>query len=179
VSEGKKPDRVSTFIVVLLLAGAALMGWQEVQDSRRLPDDSLAPDFTLERLEGEPVSLSALKGQVVLVDFWATWCPPCREEMPYLVKLAKQYEAKGVRLVAVSNDDLDDQREAVSRYVVETMPELRPYAAFGTPDVSATYLVRALPTLYVVDRAGAIVASQTGQASESQIEQWIEEALAR
>lgn len=174
----KKPDRVSAVIVVLLLAGAAVMGWQEVEASRRLPDDSPAPDFTLERLEGEPVTLSALKGNVVLVDFWATWCPPCREEMPYLVKLAKQYEGQGVRFVAVSNDDLDEQKEAVAHFV-EGLPDLKPFAAFGTPEVSAGYLVRALPTLYVIDRQGNIVASETGQASEAQIERWIEKALAR
>ncbi|MEW6434140.1 MAG: TlpA disulfide reductase family protein [Myxococcota bacterium] len=174
----KNPDRVSAVIVVLLLAGAAVMGWQEVEASRRLPDDSPAPDFTLERLEGGPVTLSALRGNVVLVDFWATWCPPCREEMPYLVKLAKQYEGQGVRLVAVSNDDLDEQKEAVGHFV-EGLPALKPFVAFGTPEVSAGYLVRALPTLYVIDRQGHIVASETGQASEAQIERWIEKALAR
>ena len=174
----KKTDRVSAVIVVLLLAGAAVMGWQEVEDSRRLPDDSPAPDFTVERFEGEPVTLSALKGNVVLVDFWATWCPPCREEMPYLVKLAKQYEGQGVRLVAVSNDDLDEQREAVGHFV-EGLPDLKPFAAFGTPELGADYLVRALPTLYVIDRQGNIVASATGQASESQIERWIKKALER
>ena len=181
MSEGqrKRPDRVSAVIVVALLAGAAVMGWQEVEASRRLPDDTVAPDFTLERLGGEPVTLSQLKGNVVLVDFWATWCPPCREEMPYLVALTKKYEAKGVKLIAVSNDDLSEQRDAVGRYVTETMPELRSYAAFGTPAVSERYLVRALPTLYVLDRNGAIVASQTGQASEAQLERWIEAALAR
>jgi thiol-disulfide isomerase/thioredoxin len=172
----KKTDRVSAVIVGLLLLGAALMGWQEVEDSRRLPDGSPAPDFTVERFEGGSVTLSALKGHVVLVDFWATWCPPCREEMPYLVKLAKQYEAQGVRLVAVSNDDLDEQREAVGRFV-ERLPELKPYAVFGTPQLGADYLVRVLPTLYVIDRQGHIVASGTGQASEAQIERWIEKAL--
>jgi thiol-disulfide isomerase/thioredoxin len=98
--------------------------------------------------------------------------------MPYLVKLAKQYEAQGVRLVAVSNDDLDEQREAVGRFV-ERLPELKPYAAFGTPQLGAAYLVRALPTLYVIDREGRIVASGTGQASKAEIERWIQKALGR
>lgn len=180
MSDGRKKqtDKVSVVIVGLLLAGAAVMGWQEVESSRRLPNDSVAPDFTLARLDGPPVSLASLKGQVVLVDFWATWCPPCRDEMPYLVKLAKAHEADGVRLLAVSNDDLDEQKEAVEHFVTG-MPELGPYAVFGTPEVSATYLVRALPTLYVIDREGKIVASQTGQASEAQIERWIQQALAR
>ncbi len=174
----RKPDAVTVALVVLLLIGAAIMGWHEVEESRRLPDDSPAPDFTVERLEGAPVTLSALRGEVVLLDFWATWCPPCREEMPYLVSLAQRYEAKGVRLVAVSNDDLDEQREAVGDFVMG-LPELRPYAALGTPALGSAYLVRALPTLYVIDRQGQIVTSATGQVSEAQLERWIEQALAR
>ncbi|MCC6333390.1 MAG: TlpA family protein disulfide reductase [Myxococcales bacterium] len=174
----KKPDRVTVVIVGLLLAGAALMGWQEVEASRRLPDDSVAPDFTVETLLGGPVSLSSLKGQVVVIDFWATWCGPCRDELPYLLKQVKAHEAKGVKFLAVSNDDLDEQHEAVSAFV-KGMPDLGPYAAFGTPELGHTYLVRALPTLYVIDRQGKIVASETGQASETQIARWIEAALER
>jgi thiol-disulfide isomerase/thioredoxin len=174
----KRADRVTVVLVGLLLAGAAVLGWQEVESSRRLPDDSAAPDFTVERLEGGTISLSSLRGKVVVLDFWATWCPPCRNQMPYLVKQVKAQEAKGVQLLAVSNDDLDEQREVVSSFV-GAMPELAPYVVFGTPELGQTYLVRALPTLYVIDREGKIVASETGQASEAQIARWIEEALER
>jgi peroxiredoxin len=173
----EKTDRVTVFIVALLLVGAVLMGWQEVLAGKLLARGAPAPDFTLLRPEGEAVTLSQLKGRVVLVDFWATWCPPCIEEMPWLVATVKSYEAQGVTLVAVSNDDLDEQAQAVEAFTAR-LPALRPYAAFGTPAVGASYLVRSLPTLYVVDRQGRVSQAHSGQASERQLRRWIDAALA-
>jgi peroxiredoxin len=177
MTQKPKTDRLTLFIVGVLLLGTVLMGWQEVQGSRMLPAGEAAPDFTLERVNGEPVQLSSLKGKVVLVDFWATWCPPCRDEMPYLVRAVKAREADGVTLLAISNDDLDEQREVVPSFL-RAFPELAPYAVYGRPAVSSSYLVRALPTLYVLDRQGRVVAAQQGQATEKQIRRWIEQALA-
>jgi thiol-disulfide isomerase/thioredoxin len=164
------------FIVALLFVGAVLLGWQEVMEGKLLKRGSPAPDFTVKTLAGAPVTLSALKGKVVLVDFWATWCGPCREEMPYLVSTVQSYAAQGVTLVAVSNDDLDEQAAAVEAFTGQ-LPGLRPYAAYGTPELGATYLVRALPTLYVIDRQGNVSQTQTGQASERQLRRWIDAAL--
>jgi thiol-disulfide isomerase/thioredoxin len=174
----KKTDRLTSALVGLLLVGAVLMGWQEVSNEKLLKEASQAPDFSVEAFVGGQVSLAALKGTVVLVDFWATWCGPCREEMPMLVRVAKEYESRGVRLVAIDNDDLNEQKDAVTE-LVGRQPQLGPFAAFGTPELSERYLVRALPTLYVVDRQGAIVASEVGTVSEGQLRRWIEKALAR
>jgi len=177
VSEAtQKTDRVTWAFVGLLLVGAVVMGWQEVH-SEILPGDSLAPAFEVERLSGGRVSLASLQGKVVVVNFWATWCPPCREEMPYLVQTVKDFERQGVTLVAISNDELDGQREVVSSFVA-AMPALRPYAALGRPDVGFAYQVKALPSVYIIDREGRLVASHQGQASETQLRGWLEEALA-
>ena len=174
----KKTDRLTSALVGLLLVGAVLMGWQEVSNEKLLKEASQAPDFSVEAFAGGQVSLASLKGTVVLVDFWATWCGPCREEMPMLVRVAKEYESRGVRLVAIDRDDLDGQKDAVAEFVGR-QPQLGPYAVFGTPELAERYLVRALPTLYVVDRQGAIVASEVGTVSEGQLRRWIEKALAR
>ena len=179
MTQARKPktDRLTAFIVGLLLLGTIFMGWQEVQDGRKLPLGSEAPDFTVQRPDGSSVQLSSLRGKVVVVDFWATWCPPCREEMPYLVKAVQEHEGQGVTMLALSNDDLDDQAEVVGSFL-KAFPELSPYAAFGTPAVSASYLVRALPTMYVLDRQGRVVAAWQGQATEAQIREWLSQALA-
>jgi thiol-disulfide isomerase/thioredoxin len=169
-------DAVTWIIVALLLVGAIIMGFQEVSFSSLLKDGTVAPDFTLKTLAGPEVTLSKLRGKVVLVDFWATWCPPCRAEMPYLLSIAKEYEARGVTLVAVNRDDLEDQVPKVLEFAKE-MPRIEPYTAFGTPELSQIYLVHALPTLYVLDTQGRIVTSEQGQASESQLRRWIERAL--
>jgi len=173
-----KTDTLTLVLVGLLLVGAVLMGWQEVADEALLKAQSQAPELSVERYEGGQVSLAELAGQVVLVDFWATWCLPCREEMPMLVRVAKEYEGRGVRLVAIANDDLDQQKEAVAGFVAR-QPQLAPYAAYGTPDVGQRYLVKGLPTLYVIDRHGAIVGAEVGQLSENQLRRWIDRALAR
>ena len=169
-------DAVTWIIVALLLVGAIVMGFQEVSFSSLLKDGSVAPDFTVKTLAGPEITLSKLRGKVVLVDFWATWCGPCQKEMPYLLELVKDYEARGVTLVAVSNDDLDEQTQVVAAYA-QKLPALQPFAAYGTPELGHPYQVHALPTLYVLDASGRIVTSQQGQASEAQLRRWIERAL--
>ena len=170
-----KGEKTSWVIVALLMVGAIFMGWQEVAGGI-LPEGEPAPPFRLDRLDGEKVELAALQGKVVVVNFWATWCPPCREEMPYLVRIVKERAADGVELVAINNDDVDAQRPAIERYL-KSMPEVAPYIVLGRPEVSALFRVRALPSVYVLDRHGHVVASHQGQASESQLERWIGKAL--
>lgn len=171
-----KVDRFSWLLIGLLLVGAVLLGYEEVMDNALLKRGTVAPDFTVRTAAGGSVTLSSLKGRVVLVDFWATWCPPCVEEMPWLVETVKAYEAQGVTLVAVSNDDVGEQAEVVEAFTTR-LPALRPYAAYGTPEVGAQWLVHSLPTLYVIDREGRISHAQAGQASERQLRRWIEAAL--
>lgn len=95
-----------------------------------------------------------------------------------LVKVAKEFEERGVAFLAIDADDLDEQREAVGAFVAR-LPELAPYAVYGTPQVGHAYQVKGLPTLYVLDRRGAVVAGETGQVSERQLKRWIDDALDR
>ncbi len=95
-----------------------------------------------------------------------------------LLEVADAYRDRGVRLVMVSNDDLGEQEAAVAR-VVREEPRLGPLAAYGTPQVSQGFLVRMLPTLYVLDRQGQVVGGHAGVVSRSQLERWLERALAR
>ena len=114
---------------------------------------------------------------MVLVDFWATWCPPCREELPWLVEVAREYEGKGVRFVAVSHDEPADREAAVAQYVKTRQPELGKYVAYGDPFTGGKYRVQALPTLYVIGRDGRVVASVQGQTSEWRVRRWLKKAL--
>ena len=111
-----------------------------------------APDFTLETLEGKTVTLSDLHGEVVLINFWATWCPPCRAEMPAIQKVYEEYRDQGFTVLAVN------QRENPGR-VVAFMDELG--LTFPVPmdrdgRVFERYRVNALPSTFFVDRAGII-----------------------
>ena len=177
---GQGSDRVTIGIVALLLVGAVVMGYQEVATSELVAEGAAAPDFTMTRITGETVRLSELKGKVVLLDFWATWCPPCREELPWLVAVARDYEKKGVVFLAASQDEVEDpkaQRAIVEEFVGEAFPELRPFAVYSTPDAAIDYLVRALPTMYVIDAQGRIVQAHRGATSERAVRRALDTAL--
>ena len=164
---------VSGILVVALLIGAVLMAFLE--NGGAIATGGPAPAFGFERYTGGRVSSEQLKGRVVMLDFWATWCPPCVEEMPMLVALAKEYEAKGVTFVAAN--DPDDSEEDLTTFINHTVPAVRPYAAYGDRASVAGFRVRALPTIYILDRQGTIIGSQTGQVSERKVRAWLDQAL--
>lgn len=171
-----KPDRVTQAIVVALLLGVAVMGWQEMRESEALETGTTAPDATLERLDGTTFALSSLEGRVVLIDFWAAHCPPCRQEMPWLVKLADSYEARGVTFVALNTEEGRDKGGTAAKFI-DTIPGLAKYAAFGPGEVAFVYRVVALPTLFVLDREGRVRAVRVGAVSEGQVRALLDEAL--
>ncbi len=173
-----KKDWPSLVIVAVLLLAAIAVGWRQTTGGNLLPDDTIAPSFSVRGFQGSDISLSSLKGRVVVLNFWATWCPPCRDEMPYVVKLGSEYQDKGVSLVAVSMDESDVAPETVG-HLVSQMPALGQFAAYANSEVAVTYKVGPIPTTYVIDPTGKIYASVEGQVSESTLRRWIEGASAR
>ncbi|MCL2804830.1 MAG: TlpA family protein disulfide reductase [Treponema sp.] len=123
-----------------------------------LPQRQLPQDFTLQNLNGENVTLSSYKGKVVLLNFWATWCPPCRDEMPSMETLYKRYKNQGLELLAVN---LRENPAAVRQFIQRggyTFPI--PLDTNGR--VSGNYGVEAIPTTYVIDREGMIIGRIVG-----------------
>jgi thiol-disulfide isomerase/thioredoxin len=118
----------------------------------------LAPDFTLKALDGRVVTLSQLKGKVVLLDFWATWCAPCRESIPHLIQLYKDHKERGFELVGMNVDRGD--MEVVRRYV-QSMDI--PYPIVNTPEeVVRAYQVTGIPVTLLIDKQGKIQERITG-----------------
>ena len=172
----KKIDLPTAVFVGALLLGAVLLGFQE--GGGILPRGSAAPGFELERLDGTRVSLEALKGKVVVVNFWATWCRYCIAEMPYLTALATEYADRGVVLIAANRDERSIQREAVQRFV-GARPVIAPFTVLSAPEVDRADSVQALPANFVVDRQGRVFASREGQVDEDVLRGWIDDALAQ
>jgi cytochrome c biogenesis protein CcmG/thiol:disulfide interchange protein DsbE len=133
-----------------------------------------APDFVLPSLDGRKVKLSDFRGQAVLLNFWATWCPPCKVEMPWFAELRKQYGKDGLVVLGVAMDDTESAKiaEFASQLGVN-YPVL-----MGTEQVSDEYGdVRSLPTTFYIDRNGNIVAKSVGLLGRQQIEEDVKKAL--
>ncbi|MDB4324827.1 TlpA family protein disulfide reductase [bacterium] len=132
---------------------------------------NVAPDFTLTDIEGKQFKLSDTEGQVRLVDFWATWCAPCREEIPMLKELEKTYGPQGLTMVAISDED----RDVIAEFVSDQGIEYTNLCDSG--DVMMEYSVFGLPTAFLIGPDGSILEHYTGPKPRSVLEADIREAL--
>ncbi len=126
--------------------------------------DAEAPDFTLERIVGDSVQLSQLRGKVVLLDFWATWCAPCRYDMPHVQALYEELGERGLAVFGVSSEP----RERAQAYLDQngfTFPSL----IDGGMRAAALYQIHAIPTFIVVDRRGRIAAYMQGTRTREEL----------
>jgi peroxiredoxin len=123
-----------------------------------LKEGTKSIDFTLSDLSGKKVSLSNYRGKVVFLNFWATWCPPCRGEMPSMERLYQKLKGKGLVILAV---DLQEDVKSVQKFVNEhklTFPILLDYDG----RVGGTYGARSIPTSYIVGRNGNVLGGTIG-----------------
>ena len=126
-----------------------------------------APPFTLKDAEGKTVSLADYKGKVVLLNFWATWCGPCKIEIPWFVAFEQKYKEKGFSVIGVSMDE--DGWTAVKPFLAEEKINYR--ILLGNDSVGTLYGgVDSLPTTFVIDREGKIAATHIGLVSKSDYE---------
>ena len=119
----------------------------------------VAPDFTLNTPEGTPLSLSSLKGKVVVIDFWASWCGPCRRENPHMVELYKELSPKGVEFLGVSLD----KDEAKWLKAIEDDGLIWKHVSdlkFWNSAAAKLYGVNSIPCTYLIDQNGTIVAKK-------------------
>jgi peroxiredoxin len=121
-------------------------------------DRKLAPDFTLEDNNGREVKLSNLKGKVVLVNFWATWCEGCQVEIPSLIELQKKYQARGLVVIGVSLDD--DGWKSVKPWLKEK--KVNYPVVIGSDDLGKQYGLEGMPLTALIDRDGKIAAIHPG-----------------
>jgi cytochrome c biogenesis protein CcmG/thiol:disulfide interchange protein DsbE len=138
-----------TFLIIILLATLALSGcWRGTRPSRI---GAVAPDFTVHD-SARTVTLSQFKGQVVVLNFWATWCPPCIEEMPSLVQMQQRMKAKGVTVLAVSVDaDESKYRRFLQEHNVGLLS-----VRDADQKSNELYGTFKFPETYVIDRGGVV-----------------------
>jgi peroxiredoxin len=158
-------------LILFGLGGWGRLAGQANPDPAKFGVGSQAPDFELETVTGEWVRLNDLRGRVVLLNFWATWCAPCKEEMPLLQDRYERY-APDLRVLAIDfAEPAEDVREFSEQYGL-TFEILLDTRAF----VQEMYRVRGYPTTYLVDAQGVIRAQHIGVMSEKQLDEYLEEA---
>src|SRR5689334_11535531 len=129
-----------------------------------------APEFTLKDADGKTVRLSDYKGKVVLLDFWATWCGPCKIEIPWLKEFQRKFRDRGFEIIGVSMDD--EGWQVVKPFVAELGINYR--VVIGDDAIAQLYGgVEALPTTFVIDREGKIAAVHVGLTGKGEIEHGI------
>jgi thiol-disulfide isomerase/thioredoxin len=158
----------------ILAASAIFVLLFSCMDNAPKSRGAMATDFTLQDLNGGGnVVLSEMKGRVVLLEFWATWCPPCRASIPGIERLHEKYKDKGVVVLAVSMDD--NGWDAVQSFVKEN--GIKYTVLKGNEDIAEKYQVRSIPMLLVIDKEGKIVKRYLGYGSDEDVERDIKAIL--
>ncbi|WP_171005525.1 TlpA disulfide reductase family protein [Bacillus sp. E(2018)] len=166
--------RIKSIVILLLFAGLIGLAFYTAIDKKEeqptevkeeentgLQRGDTAPAFSLRTLEGKQVDLKDYRGQKVIVNFWATWCPPCREEMPEMEKFYKDYKNKGVEILAVNLEYSETNTEKVSKFVKEYNLSF-PIPLDEKNTIGKQFRAVSIPTSYFIDEKGLIKNSHIG-----------------
>ncbi|MFZ1729660.1 MAG: TlpA disulfide reductase family protein [Bacteroidota bacterium] len=152
------------FALALLISASALSAQVGEQ----------APAFSLKDRDGKTVTLESLKGKVIVLNFWATWCPPCRAEIPAFKSAYDKYKAKGVEIVGIS---LDQKGWSVIKPFLDNQKIQYP-VLLGDAEIARDYgNIRSIPTTFIIDRKGKVVDSHVGAMTEEALVKAFEKLL--
>jgi cytochrome c biogenesis protein CcmG/thiol:disulfide interchange protein DsbE len=170
--------RLSAVLATALLAGCLFVGCsygvRAAEPVKPEKDRKPAPDFALKDTDGKTVKLSDYKGKVVLLDFWATWCGPCKIEIPWFMDFERKFKDRSFSVLGVAMDD--EGWEAVKPFLQNLSVNYR--VVMGNDFTAQSYGgVDALPTTFLIDREGRVAAVHVGLAGRKQFEDGIEKLL--
>jgi cytochrome c biogenesis protein CcmG/thiol:disulfide interchange protein DsbE len=172
IAKGKRTGLIVTFAFILALLAVLAWGLKKVQAGP--VSSGMAPDFSLTSFDGRTLTLSELRGQVVIINFWASWCPPCREEAAYLEQTWRKYKDKGVIFVGV--DWVDTEKEALA-YMKEF-----DLTYFNGPDIGTriaqAYNIQGVPETFYVAKNGELRGVHIGPLKSPELDDKIDELLA-
>jgi cytochrome c biogenesis protein CcmG/thiol:disulfide interchange protein DsbE len=159
------------FAMVTLAVAADEPGFRAVlqPESKRKP----APEINLEDSLGKAATLAQYRGQVVVLDFWATWCHGCKEEIPWFANFHQKYSSKGLAVIGVS---LDDDWKAVKPFIETARVPYR--IVLGNDAISTRYGISGMPDTFLIDRQGRLAATYTGIVDRDNMEKNIQAMLA-
>ncbi len=162
--------------IILIMGSLGTLLWMGLQmneepttvfsEQAKAQQGGTAENFTLDTLDGGSVSLADYEGEVVVMNFWATWCPPCRAEMPGLNRFYEAHQDEGLTVLAIN---AQESAETIRPFITAnefTFPVLLDLDG----EVAQQYSTRSFPTTFIIDRAGSIQHVQTGEISEQELE---------
>ena len=158
-----------SFATVLLNGNRSM-----ASDANKTEKTTVAPSWELQDLDGKTIHSSDFKGKVVVLDFWATWCPPCRAEIPGFIELQKEYQARGLAVVGIS---VDQTSSDTVKSFAKKLGINYPVVLTDTKIVDAYGGIDGLPTTFIIDRKGRIVKQHLGFTEKSEIESEIKSLL--
>jgi len=161
-------------VVFSLLGFIGLLGWGLYQVQKKPLEKGLAPDFTLKSFEGHTYTLSQLRGKVVIINFWASWCLPCREEARYLEQTWRKYKDKDVIFIGV--DYVDAEKPALA-YIKEFDITYFNGHDLGTR-ISQQYNIKGVPETYYVAKDGTLRGNNIGPLKDPELDNKIDQLLA-
>ncbi|MCR4437185.1 MAG: TlpA disulfide reductase family protein [Clostridiales bacterium] len=137
--------------------------------------DNKAIDFTLTDLDGKKVSLKDFRGKNVYLNFWATWCPPCRGEMPEIEKVYQQYKDKDFVVLAV---DLGEDKNTVQNFIKQNNYNFK-VLLDSDQSVATKYNITAIPVSYFIDKDGNVVTKRVGALSEEEMQSYVKQLVGK
>lgn len=170
-SKSKVVGHIAAYSFVLGLL--ALLAWGLINSQRGQVQSGTAPDFMLVSFDGREITLSDLRGQVVIINFWASWCPPCREEAAYLEQTWRKYQDQGVVFIGV--DYLDTEKEALA-YIEEFDITYLNGPDLGTK-ISEAYNIQGVPETFYVAKNGELRGLKVGPLIPPELDNKIDELL--
>jgi cytochrome c biogenesis protein CcmG/thiol:disulfide interchange protein DsbE len=177
IEETPAPRRGLSLGSIVLLVGVVLValvfGFALARQNRTQPESGPAPDFTLTMLDGSQMRLADLKGKVVVINFWASWCGPCRDEAPALQAIWEKYQDKGVVVMGVAYTDTEKGAKAFISEFNQTYPN---GLDIGTK-ISELYSITGVPETFIIDREGKVAAFMMVAISEQSLSARIDQVL--
>ncbi len=166
-------------LVVIIFAVAGVIYWQNrgakpAGPAKPVTQNAAAPQFSITDLNGKTVDSASLRGKVVLVDFWATWCVPCEAEIPHLVEWQDKHASEGFQVIGLS---MDDTAGPVKSYVEKKKMQY-PVAMADDKTIAAFGGVLGLPVNFIIGRDGRLISRHAGVTDINVLQQEVERALA-